>query len=330
MPTDKSRFERFRLKFSIGHRRRPGVFMNRNVHAPAGRSIIPRITLALPQDAGRPLEGEAQVHTQDPPRRFRSLFLSDTHLGAKGCRADRLFDFLTWHDADVIYLVGDIFHSLRPRRSNWSPVHDAVVQNLMNKAHVGRRIVYIPGNHDEVFRSHYGVYLNGIEVVEQALHTAADGKRYLVMHGDCFDMVVRHAPWLSTIGGHIGDALRSCGRLLNRVGRASGLADWSLSEAVLSGVNRVITRGHRFEQRLTAEAREQGATGVICGHFHSATIHEQFGVIYANCGDWIESCTAIAEEADGRLQVIRWKNPQTSLQSEEFLSDVEAASTPAT
>jgi len=303
--------------------------MNRNVQAPAARSIIPRITL-LPRAASVSIESEAQTQTQDPPRRFRSLFLSDTHLGAKGCRADRLFDFLTWHDAEVIYLVGDIFHSLRPRRSNWSPVHDAIVQNLMNKAHAGRRIVYIPGNHDEVFRSHYGVYLDRIEVVEQALHTTADGKRYLVVHGDCFDIFVRHAPWLSSIGGHLGGALRSCGWLLNRVGRASGLADWSLSEAVLSGVNRVVTRGRRFEQRLTAEARERGATGVICGHFHSATIHEEFGVIYANCGDWIESCTAIAEEADGRLQVITWRDPQTSPRSQEFLSDVEAASTPAT
>ena len=316
--------------------------MNRNVGTLAARSIIPRITLAPPRAAGLPIDSEAPAQAQVPPQRFRSLFLSDTHLGAKGCRADRLLDFLTWHDAEVIYLVGDIFDNSRSRRSNWSPVHDAIVQNLMDKARAGRRIVYVPGNHDEVFRRHYGIYFDRIEVVEQALHTAADGKRYLVLHGDCFDMVVRHARWLSAIGDHMGGVLRRSQSLLNRVRRARGLADWSFSETVLSGVNRVITRGRRFEQRLATEVREQGASGVICGHFHSATIHEEFGVIYANCGDWIESCTAIAEEADGRLQVIRWKNPQTSPRSQQFLSDAEAeaeaepeaeaeaASTPAT
>jgi UDP-2,3-diacylglucosamine pyrophosphatase LpxH len=262
---------------------------------------------------------------RDPQRRFRSLFLSDTHLGAKGCRADRLLDFLRRHDAEVIYLVGDIFDNEQPIRSNWSPVHDAVVQNLMNKVRQGGRIVYVPGNHDEAFRRHYGVYFNCIEVVERALHTAADGKRYLVVHGDCFDVVVSHARWLARIGNHVDGAVRSLNAILNKARRLCGLADWSLMEIILSHVNRLITGGERLKHGLTALARGHAASGVICGHFHRAAIHEEFGVVYANCGDWIESCTAIAEDADGHLQIINWKNPKTAPIHHEFISEAEAA-----
>jgi UDP-2,3-diacylglucosamine pyrophosphatase LpxH len=300
-----------------------------NNRTAVARSIVPRITPALPPSGDLPQESEA-ARSAPAPRRVRSLFLSDTHLGAKGCRADRLFDFLRWHDADVIYLVGDIFDNWRPNRSNWSPVHDAVVQNLIGRARAGVRIVYVPGNHDEVLHRHYGIYFDRIEVAERALHTAADGNRYLVLHGDCFDVVAMHARWLARIGGRVDGALRSARRLLKRAVGGSRLAGWSLSGAILSAFNSLLTRGRRFEERLAAATREHGATGIICGHFHSATIHEEFGVIYANCGDWIESCTAIAEEADGRLQVINWREPQPSPQSPEFLPDAAPASTPAT
>ncbi len=258
------------------------------------------------------------------------MFLSDTHLGAKGCRADRLLDFLTWHDAETIYLVGDIFDNRHPLRSNWSPAHDAVIQDLMGKVRDGARIVYVPGNHDEVFRRHYGVYFDRIEVVESALHRAADGKRYLVVHGDCFDVVIEHALWLARIGARIDGAVRALNEALNRVRRRRGLADWSLMENMLARINRLITRGDLFEQRLTALAREHAAEGVICGHFHSPTIHERFGVTYANCGDWVETCTAIAEDAGGRLQVINWKDAHMAPILHDLSSDTEAASTLAT
>jgi UDP-2,3-diacylglucosamine pyrophosphatase LpxH len=306
-----------------------GASKSPTAQASAARSIMPRIRRVFPQATLSLEANKARAQTRDPQRRFRSLFLSDTHLGAKGCRADRLLDFLNSHDAEVIYLVGDIFDNRQPFRSNWSPVHDAVVQNLLSKVREGQRIVYLPGNHDEVFRRHYGVYFDCIEVVERALHTAADGKRYLVLHGDCFDVVVKHLRWLSWIGGHIDGAVRSLNAVLNRGRRLCGLADWSLMEIILSRLNRLITRGDRFEHRLTALAREHAAAGVICGHLHSAAIHEEFGVVYANCGDWIDSCTAIAEDADGRLQIIGWKNPQSAPVPQEFLSEAEAASVPA-
>ena len=293
--------------------------------APTVRSTVPRIRANSSPAASNPSNA-----LPAPQGRFRSLFLSDTHLGAKGCRADRLLDFLTCHDADVIYLVGDIFDNRQSIHSHWSPVHDAVVQNLLNRVRHGRRIVYVPGNHDELFRRHYGVYFDCIEVVERALHTGADGKRYLVVHGDCFDVVVKHARWLSQIGGHFDGAVRGLNTLVNRLRDWCALPDWSFRETLMSRLNSLITRGDLFERRLAALAEEHAADGVICGHFHRADIHEDFGVVYANCGDWLESCTAIAEDASGRLQIIAWKNPQLMPLPGEFTSEAEAASTLAT
>jgi UDP-2,3-diacylglucosamine pyrophosphatase LpxH len=301
----------------------PGASKRLAALVPSGRSIVPRIGPVFPLAAQAAL---APAQAGGRQRRFRSLFLSDTHLGAKGCRADRLLDFLNWHDAEVLYLVGDIFDNRRPLTSHWAPVHDAIVQNLMTKIREGVQIVYVPGNHDEVFRRHYGMYFDCIEVAERALHTAADGKRYLVVHGDCFDAVAKRLRWLSRIGGYIDDIVLGMDGVLNRVRRLCGLADWPLMEKFLSCVNRVITRGELFGHRLAALAREHGAEGIVCGHFHRAALHEDFGVVYANCGDWIESCTAIAEDADGSLQVIDWRNTEAALVTEQLSSEAEAAS----
>ncbi len=289
------------------------------------RSLIPPIPLSDPHVAR---QGDAPARV--PARRFRTLFLSDTHLGRKGCRADRLLDFLESHDAGLIYLVGDIFDNRRRVQSNiWSPTHDAVIQNLMGKVRNGTRIVYVPGNHDAIFRRHYGVYFDCIEVVESALHTAADGKRYLVIHGDCFDVVIKHALWLSSVGGRIEDVVRGLNGALNRLRRWRGLADWSLTETILARVNHLVTRGDLFQERLATLVLRSGAEGVICGHFHSAAIHQEFGVAYVNCGDWLENCTAVAEDSAGRLQIISWKHPRTAPQPHEFSPEAEAASTPA-
>lgn len=286
----------------------------------SSESSVPQIGSASPKAALPPTADRKHGQASDSPRRFRSLFLSDTHLGAKGCRADRLLDFLTRHDADMIYLVGDIFDSWQTFQPRWSPVHDAVLQNLMGKVRKGGRIVYVPGNHDRVLPRHHGVYFDSVEVVERVLHTAADGTRYLIVHGDCFDVVSTHAPWLSRIGGHVDRAMRAADTVLNRVTRFLGLTDWSLLEKMLSRVNRMITRGDLFGRRLATMAREHAAAGVICGHFHSAAIHREFGVLYANCGDWLENCTAIAEDDHGRLHLIAWKGSSPVTNPCEFSS----------
>ncbi|MFO1143595.1 MAG: UDP-2,3-diacylglucosamine diphosphatase [Amaricoccus sp.] len=240
-------------------------------------------------------------------RRYRSLFLSDVHLGAHGCRADRVLDFLERHDADVIYLVGDFLDGWRPIRSRWSTVHDEVIRTLMARSRDGARIVYVPGNHDGFFRRHYGIYFDRIEVVEQTIHVAADGKRYLVVHGDCCDVFANKARWLSLVGSHVDGAVRGLNALLNRGRRALGFEDGKLITASVATFNRLIRRWDRFEVRLSALAQSQEVEGIVCGHFHRAALHADHGVVYANCGDWLESCTAIVEEADGHLRVLDWR-----------------------
>ena len=260
-----------------------------------------------------------------PQRRYRSLFLSDVHLGAHGCRTDRVLEFLQRNDAEVIYLVGDIFDGWRPIRAKWSELHDAVVQTLMARSRAGTRIVYVPGNHDEFFRRHYGIYFDRIEVVEEATHIAADGRRYLVTHGDCCDVFAGRRR-LSRIGSHLDGFVRGFNAILNGARRSIGFDDGVLIEAAVARVNRLIRYGDRFEERLSLLAASRELDGVICGHFHRAALHDDFGVIYANCGDWLESCTAICEEADGRLRVLDWSGRPALVTTENSLSEVEGAS----
>jgi UDP-2,3-diacylglucosamine pyrophosphatase LpxH len=241
----------------------------------------------------------ASVAVWPPLRRYRSLFISDVHLGALGCRADRVLHFLERHDAETIYLVGDIFDGWRPIRSRWSAVHDAVIHTLMARSRAGARIVYVPGNHDRFFRRHYGVYFDRIEVVEETVHTAADGKRYLVTHGDGCDIFATKARWALQVGSHLDGAVRGLDALLNLARRGLGLPESVRIAEAVARVNRLIRHADRFEERLSARARARAVDGIVCGHFHRAALHDDFGVIYANCGDWLESCTAIVEEAPG-------------------------------
>ena len=240
-------------------------------------------------------------------RHYRALFLSDIHLGTKGCQADLLLDFLKYHDADVIYLVGDIVDGWRLKASwYWPQKHNDVVQKLLRKGRKGTRIVYLPGNHDEFLRDYYGTHFGGIDVVETAIHEAADGKRYLVIHGDVFDLVVRHAKWLALLGDWAYTAALMVNTYLNKARRRLGLTYWSLSQWAKLKVKNAVNFIGKFEAAVAAEAKRSEVDGVICGHIHHAVIHDQFGVRYVNCGDWVESCTAIAEHDDGRLEIICW------------------------
>ncbi|MCS0504157.1 UDP-2,3-diacylglucosamine diphosphatase [Ancylobacter mangrovi] len=240
-------------------------------------------------------------------RRFRSLFLSDVHLGTKGCQADLLLDFLKFHDADTIYLVGDIVDGWRLRAGwYWPQSHNDVVQKLLRKGRKGARIVYLPGNHDEFLRDYYGSHFGGIEVVETAIHDAADGRRYLVIHGDVFDVVVRHAKWLAFLGDGAYTFALGVNTYLNWVRRKLGFPYWSLSQWAKLKVKNAVNFIGRFEEAVANEARRHKVDGVICGHIHHATMHDNFGVEYVNCGDWVESCTAIVEHEDGRFELIDW------------------------
>lgn len=248
----------------------------------------------------------------DEPVFFRSLFLSDFHLGTRGCQSHLLLDFLRCHDAETIYLVGDIVDGWRLRKSwHWPQEHNDVVQKLLRKGRKGTRIIYLPGNHDEFLRSYLGSHFGGIEVVDTHVHVAADGRRFLLMHGDQFDVVVRHAKWLAHVGDWAYDTVLRLNTLINRIRRAFGFGYWSLSALAKMKVKNAVNFIGAFEETLAAEAARVGVDGVICGHIHHATMHDRHGSTYINTGDWVESCTAVAEHHDGRMEIIRWTRPGT-------------------
>jgi len=240
-------------------------------------------------------------------RRFRTLFLSDVHLGTKGCQAELLLDFLRVHDADTIYLVGDIIDGWRMKASwYWPQLHNDVIQKLLRKCRAGTRIIYIPGNHDEFLRDYYGSHFGGVEVVESAIHESADGRRYLVIHGDVFDMVVRHARWLALLGDWAYVTALAVNTYINAVRRRLGLTYWSLSAWAKLKVKNAVNYIGEFEQALCTEAERVNAQGVICGHIHHPAIRDIGRIRYVNTGDWVESCCCVAEHADGRFEILRW------------------------
>ncbi|MGB8485446.1 MAG: UDP-2,3-diacylglucosamine diphosphatase [Xanthobacteraceae bacterium] len=252
------------------------------------------------------------------PQHFRALFISDVHLGARGCQADRLLDFLRWHDADTIYLVGDIVDGWALRSGwYWPQTHNDIVQKLLRKARKGARIIYVPGNHDEFMREYYGTHFGGIEVVENTIHVAKDGQRYLVIHGDLFDLVVTQARWLALLGDKAYDFALVVNRVFNEVRRKLGFGYWSLSQWAKLKVKNAVSYIGEYEKTLVSEAQRHSAEGVICGHIHHAAIHDEFGIRYINCGDWVESCTAIAEHPDGQFELITWTHTKPQLEAVE-------------
>jgi UDP-2,3-diacylglucosamine pyrophosphatase LpxH len=239
--------------------------------------------------------------------RVRTLFLSDLHLGTKGCQADALLEFLRRYDAETIYLVGDIIDGWRLKTGwYWPQSHNDVVQKLMRKVRKGTSLVYVPGNHDEFLRDYIGINLGGIELAEHAIHETADGKRYLVIHGDQFDLVVMHAKWIALLGDWAYTTALFVNTYLNIIRRRLGLTYWSLSAWAKMKVKNAVNFISRFESLLAAEAERQQVDGVICGHIHHAAMHNTHKVAYVNTGDWVESCTAIVEHWDGSLELIRW------------------------
>lgn len=240
-------------------------------------------------------------------RHYKTLFLSDVHLGTPGCQADMLVDFLREHDAEKIYLVGDIIDGWRLKRGwYWPQSHNDVVQKLLRKARKGCEIIFIPGNHDEFLRSYLGSHFGGVEVRDRDMHETADGRKLLIIHGDQFDIVVRHAKWLA----HFGDwaymtALRT-NIVVNAVRRWLGFPYWSLSKWAKMKVKEAVNFIGEFEHALSHEAVRVGADGVVCGHIHHAVIGVREGIEYINTGDWVESCTAVVENHDGVLELIDW------------------------
>ena len=241
--------------------------------------------------------------------RFRTVFISDLHLGTRGCRSDFLADFLRRVSCDKLYLVGDVIDGWRLRKSwYWDKQHDEVLRLILRHARNGTEVVYIPGNHDEMIRAWLpmGLEIAGVVLKQDDVHTLADGRRLLVMHGDEFDSVVRHAKFLALLGDSAYVASLAFNRWFNAIRRRMGYPYWSLSQWLKRQVKGAVKAVDRFERALAREARERGLDGVVCGHIHHAEMRDIGGVLYLNDGDWVESCTALVEHADGRLELIDW------------------------
>lgn len=241
-------------------------------------------------------------------RHFRTLFISDVHLGSKAAKADFLIDFLRHHEAETIVLVGDIVDGWRLKRNwYWPQAFNDVTQKFLRKARKGTRIIYIPGNHDEFLRDFPGTHFGGVEVADRIIHEAADGRRYLVLHGDEFDVVVRHARVVAYLGDWAYDAAIAINVVFAAVRRRLGLPYWSFSSWAKQQVKTAVNFIGEFQKVVVEEARRADADGVICGHIHHAVITEIDGIRYINSGDWVESCTAIAEHHDGGMELITWQ-----------------------
>jgi UDP-2,3-diacylglucosamine pyrophosphatase LpxH len=240
--------------------------------------------------------------------RYRTLFLSDLHLGTRGLQAELLLDFLRVNDADTIYLVGDIVDGWRLKGGwYWPQSHNDVVQKLLRKARKGARVIYVPGNHDEFARDYTGLVFGGVELVHEAIHTTADGKKLLVVHGDQFDIVVRHHKWLAYLGDWAYELAIKFNTHYNRLRSRLGMGYWSFSAWAKLKVKDAVNFIGDFEETLAAEAAKRGVDGVVCGHIHHAVIKPMGKVLYVNTGDFVESCTAIAEHEDGRLEILHWR-----------------------
>ncbi len=238
----------------------------------------------------------------------RTLFLSDIHLGTRACQAERLVDFLREYSAEQTCLIGDIVDFWAMSRGIcWSAAQNTVVQKLLRRARHGERIVFIPGNHDEALRDYCDTAFGNIEVVGEKVHQTADGRRFLLIHGDVFDQVTRHHRWVALLGDKAYDLLVRLNHWLSWGRRKLGIAGyWSLAGYAKRKVKTALNFIFDFEESAIRHARERGLDGVICGHIHWAQIRDIGGLTYVNCGDWVDSCTAIVEHLDGRLELVAW------------------------
>jgi len=260
--------------------------------------------------------------TTKPILKFRSIFISDIHLGTKGSQTDMLLDFLKNTESKHLYLVGDIIDGWRMKRSwYWDQKHNDVIQKLLRKARKGTQLTYIPGNHDENFRDFTRYRFGNVAILNETIHKAADGKKYLVLHGDQFDGIVLYAKWLAFMGDHAYNFALTINYWFNKLRRLLGFPYWSLSAYLKHRVKNAVQYISQFEEAVVAAAEARGLDGVICGHIHTAEITDYGGTVYMNDGDWVESCTALVEHFDGRFEIINWAHVHEHLYVEQKLGE---------
>ncbi len=253
--------------------------------------------------------------------RLRTAFISDVHLGTKGCRADLLLEFLKSVHVETLVLIGDIIDVWSLRRCIfWPQEHINVIRTILGKAKHGTRVIYVPGNHDEVFRELAGSVFGNLEVQREYVHETADGRRLLVLHGDEFDGVVKCSPWLARLGVWVYDVLLRLNRYLNLLRRAFGFPYWSLASYLKHKSRNAVEHICKFEQAAAFAARRRGMDGVVCGHIHRAKMTILNGALYCNDGDWVESCTTLVEDLYGRLSLWEWAEQRERLKSVSSLA----------
>lgn len=274
-------------------------------------------------------------HAETPPsdiaaeeqgsNRYRTIWISDIHLGTAGCQADALLHFLKHNESDTLYLVGDIIDGWQLRKNwFWPQSHNDVIQKVLRKARKGTQVVFIPGNHDEAARQFAGMTFGDIPILDSAVHVTADGKRLWVVHGDEFDQVVRYAKWLAYLGDTLYTFALTLNRMLNNVRIKLGYPYWSLSQFLKQQVKNAVNFILEFEHALIHEAKHRGYDGVVCGHIHKAEIKQVDGLLYCNDGDWVESLTALVEHPCGTLEILHWPHRDVPARKTKALEHANA------
>ena len=240
-------------------------------------------------------------------RKFRTIWISDVHLGTKGCNAAMLIDFLDHTDSETMYLVGDIIDGWRLKKKfYWPPEHNDIVWRVLKRARRGTRIVYIPGNHDEMVRPFCGMNFGGVEIKRADVHTTADARQLLVLHGDEFDTIMLAHRWLASVGDALYHVMMGLNGWVNAVRNGLGLPYWSLSKAAKHKVKNAVEFISKYEEVVARAASERGVDGVVCGHIHTAEMRDFDGISYYNDGDWVEGCNALVEHFDGTMEILHW------------------------
>ncbi|RZP18042.1 MAG: UDP-2,3-diacylglucosamine diphosphatase [Erythrobacter sp.] len=244
-------------------------------------------------------------------RTYRTIWISDVHLGTKGCNHELLIDFLDHTDSDTMYLVGDIIDGWRLKKKvYWPPEHSDIVWRILKRAKRGTRIIYIPGNHDEMVRPFSGMNFGGVEIMRAAFHDTADGRRLMVLHGDEFDTIMLAHRWLAFVGDALYHVMMKLNNWVAAARKRLGLPYWSISKAAKNKVKNAVEFISKYEEVVARAAAERGVDGVVCGHIHTAEFRSfEYGgkrVEYWNDGDWVEGCNALVEHADGRMEILHW------------------------
>ncbi len=271
-----------------------------------------RTVFSKPARTGKPPTNA----TRDPHKiHYKTIFLSDIHLGTRGCQAERLLSFLEAHTCDELYLVGDIIDGWRLRAGfYWPHSHSAVMKRFISLADAGTRVTYVTGNHDEFLRGYSDLEIGNLRLVDEAVHVAADGRRLLITHGDAYDVVTRYHRWLAFLGDIGYTFLLRANRTVNWIRAHFGYGYFSLSAWVKHRVKQAVSYVSDFERAVSWTCRQRGFAGAVCGHIHHAEIRDYDGIRYMNCGDWVESCTALTESESGQFQIVRWLHKEPNVE----------------